>query len=147
MPSAKERTMTAPTAFVALLRAVGPKAAAAVARYGPAVIEVARKNPQVKSAVENLRTNVRRPGTKLQKRVRIGKDLAQEVLEMQTIAERQERCGRWLSRWNLLESKMHVANTKTREARSRDLEGIAEDADTLLSEMFETIGKWSEEAL
>jgi hypothetical protein len=139
--------MTAPSAFVALLKTVGPKAAAAAARYGPVVVELARKNPQVKSIVENIRTDVRGPGTKLQKRVRIGKDLAQEVLEMQTSPERQERCNRWLARWNLMESKMRVAKTKAREARTTDLAAVAEDADSLLSEMFETIGTWSEEAL
>jgi hypothetical protein len=139
--------MTAPGAFVALIKTVGPKAAAAAARYGPVVVELARKNPQVKSMVEGIRTDVRGPGTKLQKRVRIGKDLAQEVLEMQKDPERQDRCNRWLARWNLMESKMRVAKTKPREDRSRDLEGVAAEADTLLSEMFETIGKWSEEAL
>lgn len=133
------------TLFLAAVRQVAPKAAAAVLKYAPQLAAAARTNPQVGTFVEQASVKLRRPGDRVSKLIEFGRSLAAAELAAQTLPERQTLCRNWLSRMRAHELTLQQAKLKPRAAAKAARDHVAAEADSTVTEIIETIAKWSEQ--
>ncbi|MEO6501057.1 MAG: hypothetical protein ABIQ09_04015 [Jatrophihabitantaceae bacterium] len=123
-------------------RQFGPKALKALAAIAPLV----EKNPQLRKLSDQMSSRVvaRRSGSGIAAQIDIAKEFARDALTEQSIPERQDLARSWAQKAKRFEMQLRVADVgpaKQTKARRAD---VANQVDTLLTEIIETIAKWGD---